>query len=170
MWSRSSAATTSGPLWRRSRSFRTRSTSEGSETSGLALGVVIGAVAAVATTVALAAKWQLGPARATRFAALAAAIGGVIVFLVARTVDGHPVLAGACVWLFVVALGCAVVAYRFYRDPERTPPAKLGAVVSPADGTIVYIRTVHEGKLPAATKHGRCYPLDELTKTPLPSR
>ena len=52
-------------------------------------------------------------------------------------------LAGACVWLFVVALGCAVVAYRFYRDPERTPPDGLGAVVSPADGTIVYIRTVH---------------------------
>ena len=129
--------------------------------------MVIGAAAAVATTVGLAAKWQLGPARAMRFAALAAAIGGVIVFLVARTVDGHPVLAGACVWLFVVALGCAVVAYRFYRDPERTPPDELGAVVSPADGTIVYIRTVHEGKLPAATKHGQCYPLDELTKTPL---
>ena len=32
----------------------------------------------------------------------------------------------------------------FFRDPQRTAPADPKAIVSPADGTIVEIRTVHE--------------------------
>lgn len=46
-------------------------------------------------------------------------------------------LAGAC--------GAAALAYWrwvwFFRDPPRTPPAEAG-IVSPADGTVVYVRRV----------------------------
>jgi phosphatidylserine decarboxylase len=50
------------------------------------------------------------------------------------------------VWLLVVA-GLATGVYLgwryfwFFRDPPRTPPSELG-MVSPADGTVVYVETV----------------------------
>ena len=62
----------------------------------------------------------------------------------------------------------AILAYRFYRDPQRTPPAvDDDVVISPADGEVIYVRRSEGGKLPRATKKGRDYDLVELTKTPL---
>ncbi len=68
-----------------------------------------------------------------------------------------------------VVLALAVLAWRFYRDPDRTPPQDEGVVVSPADGEIVYVRRSTGGALPVATKVGRDYQLEELTKTELRS-
>jgi phosphatidylserine decarboxylase len=51
-------------------------------------------------------------------------------------------------WLRVVLAGISAVllvfTISFFRDPARKGPADLKAIVSPADGTIVEIRTVHE--------------------------
>jgi phosphatidylserine decarboxylase len=52
------------------------------------------------------------------------------------------------VWLRVVLTGISalllVFTISFFRDPQRAAPADPKAIVSPADGTIVEIRTVHE--------------------------
>ena len=37
-----------------------------------------------------------------------------------------------------IALG--ILAWRFFRDPERQPPARDDVVVSPADGEVLYVR------------------------------
>jgi len=66
-----------------------------------------------------------------------------------------------------LAIGFAILAWRFFRDPERRPPARDDVVVSPADGEVIYVRESVGGMLPVATKHGRDYSLVELTKTPL---
>jgi phosphatidylserine decarboxylase len=41
----------------------------------------------------------------------------------------------------------------FFRDPPRTPPAEAG-LVSPADGTVVYVRTVAPGETVVSIKQG----------------
>jgi phosphatidylserine decarboxylase len=66
-----------------------------------------------------------------------------------------------------LALSFGILAYRFYRDPERRPPDRNDILVSPADGEVIYVRRVREGVLPVSTKHGRHYSLQELTRTPL---
>jgi len=52
------------------------------------------------------------------------------------------------VWLRGMLAGISalllVFTISFFRDPQRTAPADPKAIVSPADGTIVEIRTVHE--------------------------
>jgi phosphatidylserine decarboxylase len=52
------------------------------------------------------------------------------------------------VWLRVILTGISAVlllfTISFFRDPQRAGPADPKAIVAPADGTIVEIRTVHE--------------------------
>jgi phosphatidylserine decarboxylase len=59
--------------------------------------------------------------------------------------------------LLVAALvACAFLLWRyvwFFRDPPRTPPAQPG-LVSPADGTVVYVRTVVPGDTVVSIKQG----------------
>ena len=45
-------------------------------------------------------------------------------------------------------------------------PQRDDAIISPADGKIIYIREAKDGVLPVSTKHGHNYTLHELTKTP----
>ncbi|WP_019585514.1 phosphatidylserine decarboxylase [Deinococcus apachensis] len=59
-------------------------------------------------------------------------------------------------FLFLVALGSAAAWYgqnvlRF-RDPVRVPPPQAGAVLSPADGLVTFVRRIEDGKVefPAA--------------------
>jgi phosphatidylserine decarboxylase len=68
-----------------------------------------------------------------------------------------------------VTLAIAILACRFYRDPDRIAPERDDVIVSPADGEVIYIRKSEGGTLPTSTKHGRAYSLRELTKTPLRS-
>ena len=129
--------------------------------------VVAGGLAALGTALALAWKWQLGLRRtaaavtalATASATLVTMLGNALVLSgrVRAVLTGASTLAGAF----------AVLAYRFYRDPERVAPDRDDAIVSPADGTVLYVHHSSNGELPVATKHGRNYTLRELTGTPL---
>jgi phosphatidylserine decarboxylase len=63
------------------------------------------------------------------------------------------------------ASGLAVLVL-FFRDPQRTPPVADGIILSPADGKIIYIRTLSDQRFPTATKMGRDVPLSEFTGEP----
>jgi phosphatidylserine decarboxylase len=131
----------------------------------MAAEAILGAVLAVMTSGALALKWQLGLGRSVAATAILAIGPALAVALVAP--PGR-LLAVAAVWAMTLLLAAGVVAHRFYRDPDRTPPAgDADVVVSPADGTVVYVRRSTGGRLPSSTKLGRDYSLDELTRTPL---
>ncbi len=48
--------------------------------------------------------------------------------------------------LFIVALFLIAFTLNFFRDPERTTPSKENIVVSPADGTILFVKEVIDDK------------------------
>ncbi len=70
---------------------------------------------------------------------------------------------------FVTIFGCwiIVILLRFYRDPDRIPPHGENHIVSPADGKVMYIKEVQQGKVPLSVKGGRQFELVELTRTNL---
>lgn len=113
----------------------------------------------------LAWKWQLGLGRCTVFTGICASgFGPITVGLAPRMHLGRFIQVMTIVLL--TAMTCLVVLlFRFYRDPERIVPQVEGAIVSPADGEIIYIRRSRGSFLPVSTKQGRQYTLHELMRS-----
>jgi phosphatidylserine decarboxylase len=57
----------------------------------------------------------------------------------------------------------------FFRDPERIIPSGNN-VVSPADGTIVYIKKIDKGCIPLSIKNKKEIKLEEITKVDFKSK
>jgi phosphatidylserine decarboxylase len=130
----------------------------------------VGALLAAATLLPLAWKWQLG-VRRVAFAVVALALGvGVLAAGTGLADAADPLPGSLVVWLLTLIASFAVLAYRFYRDPERQAPESADVIVSPADGEVIYVRQSRDGALPVSTKGGRQYELEELTRTPLQSK
>jgi phosphatidylserine decarboxylase len=129
--------------------------------------VVFGVVLAEVTAIPLAWKWRLGIGRSALVIGLLALALGALLASLTRWLPPSVVIQTGLLWLLTVAAALAIMAYRFYRDPERTSPSLSNAIVSPADGEIEYVRTTRAGMLPAARKRGTNHALVELTKTPL---
>ena len=64
--------------------------------------------------------------------------------------------------LFITAIG---IAFRFYRDPDREIPKEKNIIVSPADGTVRYVKPIQKGVIPLSIKNKKTHRLSELTKT-----
>ncbi len=52
----------------------------------------------------------------------------------------------------------------FFRDPKRKPPEVANTIVSPADGRIMYIYPVKDGKV-ISNKNGESIEINEISKT-----
>ena len=122
----------------------------------------------LASTLPLAWKWVLGMRRVAATVVVLSLCSGLLMLTVPsmRNVDSLLIKAGVN-WLLTLVAAFAVLAYRFYRDPERNVPLTPGLVVSPADGEVLYVRRSQGGSLPVSTKNGHSYSLQELTMTPL---
>ncbi len=128
---------------------------------------LMGALLALITALPFAWKWSLGLRRVALFMIATGILCALAVVLLAQWVGLGQIGTLLLVWLLTLAIGFSYLAYRFYRDPERQPPAGDNLVVSPADGEVLYVRESRGGALPVSTKQGRDYCLEELTKTPL---
>jgi len=127
--------------------------------------VVAGATLAVAVASLLAWKWELGVQRS------ALATLGLSVMLAAAVAAAgvSPLPAGVAVFFGTLTLAGLIVLWRFYRDPERVAPDRNDVIVSPADGAVIYVKRSAGGVLPASSKGGREFSLEELIRTRLSS-
>jgi len=64
----------------------------------------------------------------------------------------------------VLGVSLLVLLWRFFRDPERRPPQDASSILSPADGTVLYIREFQAGEPPAGMKEGCPYSIEEFTQ------
>lgn len=67
----------------------------------------------------------------------------------------------------IVLITALIMLARFYRDPERLPVVTEDVILSPADGTVVYVNKVERGTALVSTKGERKFRLDEITDTDL---
>src|SRR5215831_492346 len=97
------------------------------------VAALVGIVVALAITLPLAWKWQLGVQRVAVGVLLLGVLAALCVAALDLLVGIGSVTFAILTVAVTVRLGLVVLAWRFYRDPERTPPAEEGVVVSPAD-------------------------------------
>lgn len=67
-------------------------------------------------------------------------------------------------------MAAAALLIWFFRDPERVPPEQDGVILSPADGTIIYVREVEDESHFVSIKAGTRYSLEELFQAQWPFR
>lgn len=123
----------------------------------------------VGALAALSRKWCIGLSMSALLIGAATA-GGVAAgwFLAGRA--WQPWLIALFVLGTQLAVYVLVIAYRFYRDPERQSPADPAAITSPADGEVIYIRRIRAGEMLRCDKKGAQLVVDELQRTSLGSQ
>lgn len=128
--------------------------------------IIAGWFGGVALLLALSWKWCLPTRAVGPILAVAAAAGG-LVGAWGRTATWPPLLLLLAVGGAQLGVYVGAILYRFYRDPERTPPPDPRAIVSPADGTVIYVRRLAPGRVLRSEKRGAELLLDELNGSPL---
>jgi phosphatidylserine decarboxylase len=120
------------------------------------------AVLYIALLVVLAHKWGIDGRVAVPAATLIGiAAGGMAVIV--HTLGSLNGLHTALVQLFLTFLITFwILAWRFYRNPERTSSADANAILSPADGKIIYIKRIEESSIPFSEKCGSKITLREF--------
>ncbi|PON16463.1 hypothetical protein C2W62_18355 [Candidatus Entotheonella serta] len=101
---------------------------------GVGLGVV--------SLLILGLKWELDR-RFTWGAALAIPmVIGVVVGMLMPAQGEVRYTVWAAVWGVSLAVAIGLLLWRFFRDPERLIPSEEGIIVSPADGTVIYVKPI----------------------------
>lgn len=78
-----------------------------------------------------------------------------------------PLLEIALAFFVFTIISICTILWHFFRDPERSPPEQKNVILSPADGTVRYVKKIMHGEIPFSTKRQRHYHLDAVTKTQL---
>lgn len=67
--------------------------------------------------------------------------------------------------IFIVAISVSCLLWRFYRDPERIPPHDRNAILSPADGKVIYVKRIERGTIPYCEKNGRKFHIKDFVRS-----
>lgn len=130
--------------------------------------VALGLPAGVGLLAAMARKWGLPAIEAAALIVLASIAAAIVVFALSGIWAGlHWAALPVAFWAGQASLFVGGVLLRFYRDPERALPPDPHAVVSPADGTVIYVRRLAPGAMLQVEKKGAAMGLDELRETAL---
>jgi len=107
-----------------------------------------------------------------KYALIMSSIAGIVAGFFVNTVNLLTERANA---LFLAGLEFGAIlivtflftVYRFYRDPVRIPPKRDNIILSPADGTIKYVKRIEKSEVPLSSKGKSKFSLQELTRTDL---
>ena len=67
--------------------------------------------------------------------------------------------------LLIGVISTSLLLWRFYRDPERVPPADKNVILSPADGEIIYVKKIEKGTIPFSEKKGKKFSLNDFIQS-----
>jgi len=115
----------------------------------------------------LAWKWRIKIHIASAGAVIIGALTGLIVSQIGNATGLNTALLVIIEPPLIVLITALILLARFYRDPERSPAVTENVILSPADGTVVYINKVEKGAALVSTKGENKFRLDEITDTDL---
>jgi phosphatidylserine decarboxylase len=109
-------------------------------------------------------KWELKVRHFVPWSLFIAALVFGVTYWLSQRFSGFPLLViSAGVQFSGLAITIGTILYFFFRDPNRTAPLRDDWIMSPADGTVIYIKEITQGEFPFAVKNGNTIPLSEFT-------
>lgn len=115
--------------------------------------------------VPLGVKWELEK----KIVVPAALIIGMISWVITTTTASLIELSFYAIFpvevIVISATSVALLSWRFFRDPERIPPDNENAILSPADGQVIYVKEIKKGEIPFSDKNGRKFLLKEFIQS-----
>ncbi|MFX0134313.1 MAG: phosphatidylserine decarboxylase [Candidatus Hodarchaeota archaeon] len=64
--------------------------------------------------------------------------------------------------VLILVISIFLLLWRFFRDPERIPPNQPNIILSPADGKVIYIKSIVDGEIPFSQKKSKTFLLTEF--------
>jgi len=125
--------------------------------SSLALSLII--------LIPLSIKWEI-PKRVTVPACFLIGIftGLILYFIEAIYKMGFYQILILQIFL-ILGISASLLFWRFNRDPERVPPKDTNTILSPADGKVIYVKSIEKGTIPFSEKKGREFSLGDFVQS-----
>lgn len=127
--------------------------------------VIYGLFLGLITLVPLSIKWELDKKMTIPAACIIGMSSGLIVW----GINSYYNLNRSQVVIFeiilIALLSISLLLWRFFRDPERVPLDDKNAILSPADGEIIYVKKIEKGQIPLSDKKGRIISLNEFIQS-----
>ncbi|MBE0447296.1 MAG: phosphatidylserine decarboxylase family protein [Actinobacteria bacterium] len=130
----------------------------------LSVNMLSGVIVALILIMPLAYKWQIKMVTAFLGACVFGLLSGILSYNIGRSIELARITIIMFQGTFILTMASASAVFMFYRDPERTPPLDGESIVSPADGTVLYVKRVTRGEVPLSLKNGRTLRLTELAQ------
>jgi phosphatidylserine decarboxylase len=110
-----------------------------------------------------ARKWELKSKHYLPWIFFVACLGAALSYAATIALPNVPSVLFVIASLIAAAItSVAAIMFFFFRDPERTSPTDPSLIVSPADGTVIYIKEIEDGRFPFAVKNSKTIPLTEF--------
>jgi len=110
----------------------------------------------------LSIKWELDLKVIITSAFFIGLITGVIIYGITKLLVLRYYQIFVIEFFIIIIIAVSILLWRFYRDPERTPPHYENVILSPADGRILYIKKIDKGEIPFSEKKGKRFSLDDF--------
>jgi phosphatidylserine decarboxylase len=127
--------------------------------------VIAGLILSLLTLGPLSIKWELEKRITTPTTVFIGLISGSIAYGIDIVWDisfYHILLIET---LLIGLTSSSLLLWRFYRDPERIPPEDENAILSPADGKVIYVKKIEKGQIPFSDKKGKKFSLSDFIQT-----
>jgi len=126
--------------------------------------LVSGLVLSIITLVPLGMKWELEKKIIIPSAFLIGIVSWVVVEGLSFFVDLKLYQIFLIQIIVISGTSISLLLWRFFRDPERIPPDNANVILSPADGTIIYVKKIENGEIPFSEKSGRKFTLTDFVQ------
>lgn len=127
--------------------------------------IILGLFLGLLTLVPLSIKWELDKKITIPAACIIGILSGLIVWGINSLWDIHIYQIVILETILIAIISISLILWRFFRDPKRIPPDDKNAILSPADGEIIYIKKIEKGQIPLSEKKGTKFLLNDFIQS-----
>ncbi len=127
--------------------------------------IVRSIILALLILVPVAYKWELNLKNVFIIGVFIGLFVGLVINIVVNFLDLNQVFKLITSFILIILTSLSLLVFRFYRDPDRIPPEDKNIILSPADGKVIYVKKIEEGRVPFSEKKGRKFPLNDFVQS-----